>query len=264
MTDQPVLLDVTDGVATITLNRADAMNSLNIATKESLLEIVRSVAEDDAVRCVVLTGTGRAFCVGQDLKEHIQLLESGDSEALFTTVDKHYNPTVTLLTTMNKPVVAAVQGVAAGAGASLAFACDFRILADTAGFNLAFTGVALSCDTGASWTLPRLVGQAKALELLYFPSTLSADESKELGLATKVVSGDEFAGEVSTLAARLAAGPTQSFGAIRRSVANSAGASFEDAVAFESTMMQHTGSTTDHAAAVAAFVAKQKPVFEGR
>ncbi|KRF14112.1 enoyl-CoA hydratase [Nocardioides sp. Soil797] len=264
MTDQPVLLDVTDGVATITLNRADAMNSLNIATKEALLETVRTVAEDDAVRCVVLTGTGRAFCVGQDLKEHIQLLESGDSEALFTTVDKHYNPTVTLLATMNKPVVAAVQGVAAGAGASLAFACDFRILADTAGFNLAFTGVALSCDTGASWTLPRLVGQAKALELLYFPSTLSAEQSLELGLATKVVSGDDFAGEVNAWATRLAAGPTQSFGSIRRSVANSAGSSFQEAVAFESTMMQHTGATKDHAAAVAAFVAKQKPVFEGR
>ncbi|QIX27683.1 enoyl-CoA hydratase [Nocardioides sp. JQ2195] len=264
MTDQPVLLDVTDGVATITLNRPDAMNSLNIATKEALLETVRTVAEDDDVRCVVLTGTGRAFCVGQDLKEHIQLLETGDSDALFTTVDKHYNPTVTLLATMNKPVIAAVQGIAAGAGASLAFACDFRILSDTAGFNLAFTGVALSCDTGASWTLPRLVGQAKALELLYFPSTLSADESKELGLATKVVPGDDFAGEVGALAARLAAGPTQSFGSIRRSVANSAGASFEDAVAFESAMMQHTGATSDHAAAVAAFVAKQKPVFHGR
>lgn len=264
MTDQPVLLDVTDGIATITLNRPDAMNSLDVATKELLLETVRAVAEDDAVRCVVLTGTGRAFCVGQDLKEHIKLLESGDSDALFTTVDKHYNPTVTLLATMNKPVVAAVQGVAAGAGASLAFACDFRILADTAGFNLAFTGVALSCDTGASWTLPRLVGRAKAMELLYFPSTLSAQESKELGLATTVVPGDDFAAEVTTLATRLASGPTQSFGAIRRSVANSAGTSFEDALSFESAMMQHTGSTADHAAAVAAFVAKQKPVFEGR
>lgn len=264
MSDTSVLLDVTDGVATITLNRPDAMNSLDIATKERLLDVVRAAAEDDAVRCVVLTGTGRAFCVGQDLKEHIQLLESGDSEALFTTVDKHYNPTVTLLATMNKPVIAAVQGVAAGAGASLAFACDFRILADTAGFNLAFTGVALSCDTGASWTLPRLVGQAKAIELLYFPSTLSSEQSLELGLATKVVAPDDLAGEVSALARRLADGPTVSFGSIRRSVANSAGASFEDAVAFESQMMQITGSTSDHAAAVAAFVAKQKPVFEGR
>ncbi|KQY56280.1 MULTISPECIES: enoyl-CoA hydratase-related protein [unclassified Nocardioides] len=264
MSTESVLLEVTDGVATITLNRPEAMNSLDIATKEALLDAVRRAADDDAVRCVVLTGTGRAFCVGQDLKEHIQLLEKGDSDALFTTVDKHYNPTVTLLATMNKPVIAAVQGVAAGAGASLAFACDFRILADTAGFNLAFTGVALSCDTGASWTLPRLVGQARALELLYFPSTLSAEKSAELGLATKVVSGDDFAAEVGALARKLADGPTVSFGAIRRSVANSAGASFEDAVAFESEMMSLTGATADHKSAVAAFVAKQKPVFEGR
>ena len=144
------------------------------------------------MRCVVLTGTGRAFCVGQDLKEHIEILRSGSSDALFRTVPEHYNPIVTAVATMPKPVIAAVNGVAAGAGASLAFACDFRILADTAGFNLAFTGIALSCDTGASWTLPRLVGRAKALELLYFPRTLKADESLELGLATKVVPADDL------------------------------------------------------------------------
>ncbi len=262
--DQPVLLAVVDGVATLTLNRPEAMNSLDIATKVALLDAVRSVAEDDAVRCVVLTGTGRAFCVGQDLKEHIGLLESGDSDALFTTVDQHYNPIVTLLTTMPKPVVAAVQGVAAGAGASLAFACDFRILAEPAGFNLAFTGVALSCDTGASWTLQRIVGRAKAMELLYFPSTLSAQQALELGLATRVVPAEDFATEVATLAGRLAAGPTVAYGAIRRSVANSAGASFEDAVAFESEMMTLTGATADHRAAVDAFIAKEKPVFQGR
>ena len=193
MTDQPVTYDVADGVATITLDRADAMNSLDIATKVALRDAVTQAAEDDAVRCVVLTGTGRAFCVGQDLKEHIQILNSESSDALFRTVPEHYNPIVTAVATMPKPVIAAVNGVAAGAGASLAFACDFRILADTAGFNLAFTGIALSCDTGASWTLPRLVGRAKALELLYFPRTLKADESLELGLATKVVPADELA-----------------------------------------------------------------------
>ena len=264
MTDQPVLLDVTEGIATITLNRPDAMNSLDVATKELLRDIVTSVAEDDAVRCVVLTGTGRAFCVGQDLKEHISLLQSGSSDRLFRTVDEHYNPIVTALVTMPKPVVAAVQGVAAGAGASLTFACDFRILSDKAGYNMAFTGVALSCDTGASWTLQRLVGRAKAMELLYFPSTLSSAQALELGLVTTVVPADDFAAEVSGLAARLAGGPTVAFGAIRRSVAHAAGASFEDAVAFESDMMTLTGSTRDHRAAVDAFIAKEKPVFEGR
>ena len=259
-----VLLDLTDGVATITLNRPDAMNSLDIATKELLLETVRTVADDPAARCVVLTGTGRAFCTGQDLKEHIRILESGSSDALFRTVDDHYNPIVTALAGMAKPVIAAVNGVAAGAGASLAFACDLRIVADTAGFNLAFANVALSCDTGASYHLQRLVGRARAIELLYFPRTVKADEALALGLATSVVPADDLAAEVGSLAARLAAGPTVALGAMRQSVAYAAGHSFEAALEFESAMMTKTGATADHRAAVASFVAKEKPVFEGR
>ena len=176
-----VQYDVTNGVATIRLNRPEAMNSLDIATKELLRDTVQKAASDAAARCVVLTGTGRAFCTGQDLKEHIALLESGSSEELFTTVEKHYNPIVSALASMPKPVIAAVNGVAAGAGASLAFACDIRVVADTAGFNLAFANVALSCDTGSSYTLQRLVGPAKALDLLYFPRTVKAEEALTLG-----------------------------------------------------------------------------------
>jgi 2-(1,2-epoxy-1,2-dihydrophenyl)acetyl-CoA isomerase len=262
--DSPVLLDLSDGVATITLNRPDAMNSLDVATKVALLETVLKVAEDPAVRCVVLTGTGRAFCVGQDLKEHIEILRSGSSESLFRTVDEHYNPIVTALATMPKPVVAAVNGVAAGAGASLAFACDLRVLTDSAGYNLAFANVALSCDTGASYHLQRLVGRAKAIELLYFPRTISAEDSLELGLATEVVATDELSSTVRKLAVRLAAGPTVALGAMRQSVAYASGHTFEEALAFESAMMQKTGATADHQAAVASFVAKEKPVFEGR
>lgn len=261
---EPVRYHVIDGVATIALNRPDSMNGLDVATKEALLGAVRHAEQDDAVRCVVLTGSGRAFCVGQDLKEHISILQSSDAESLFRTVEEHYNPIVTALATMPKPVIAAVNGVAAGAGASLAFACDFRILTESAGFNLAFTGVALSCDTGSSWTLPRLVGRAKALELLYFPRTLSSAESLELGLATKVTSPEDFEAEVSTLARRLASGPTVSYGAIRRSVEYSAGHDFADSLEFEASMMTLTGSTEDHHDAVTAFVNKQKPVFKGR
>ncbi|NUR08752.1 MAG: enoyl-CoA hydratase [Nocardioidaceae bacterium] len=264
MTDEPVRYDVEDGVATVTLNRPDAMNSLDVATKVALRDAVTEAAQDDAVRCVVLTGSGRAFCVGQDLKEHVEILRSGTSDELFTTVPDHYNPIVTALVTMPKPVVAAVNGVAAGAGASLAFACDFRLLADSAGFNLAFSGIALSCDTGSSWTLPRIVGRAKALELLYFPRTIKAEEALELGLATKVVPTDELSGEVAGLARRLADGPTVSFGAIRRSVEFSSTHDFSDSVAFEAEMMALTGATADHRNAVEAFVAKQKPVFEGK
>lgn len=262
--EQPVTYDVVEGVATITLNRADAMNSLNVATKEALRDIVTAAAEDDAVRCVVLTGTGRAFCVGQDLKEHIQLLESGSSDELFRTVPEHYNPTVTALATMPKPVIAAINGVAAGAGASLAFACDLRILAESAGFNLAFPGVALSCDTGASWTLPRLVGRAKAMELLYFPSTIDAAKALELGLATSVVPDDQLVAEVTTLAARLASGPTLSYASIRQSVNYSSSHDFAESLAFEATRMNLTGASEDHRNAVNAFVAKEKPTFHGR
>ena len=260
----PVRYDVTDGVATIRLNRPDAMNSLDIATKELLRDTVQEAAADPAARCVVLTGSGRAFCTGQDLKEHIQLLESGSSDELFTTVERHYNPTVLALASMDKPVVAAVNGVAAGAGASLAFACDLRVVADTAGFNLAFAGVALSCDTGSSWTLPRLVGRAKALELLYFPRTIKADEALALGLATQVVAADQFDAAVAELAGRLAAGPTVALGSIRASVAYAAAHTFEEALTLEGQMMNRTGATEDHRAAVAAFVAKEKPVFAGR
>ncbi|MBA3783014.1 MAG: enoyl-CoA hydratase/isomerase family protein [Nocardioides sp.] len=264
MTADPVLVDVTDGVATITLNRPDAMNSLDIATKVALRDAVHAVANDDAVRCVVLTGTGRAFCVGQDLKEHITILQSGSSDVLFSTVDEHYNPIVTALATMQKPVIAAVNGVAAGAGASLALACDLRILADTAGFNFAFAGVALSCDTGSSWMLPRLVGREKALELLYFPSTVDAEEARRIGLASRVVPAADLAATTTELAGRLAAGPTVAYASIRSSVAYSAEHSFTESLAFEGKMMTRTGATHDHSAAVESFVAKQKPVFEGR
>jgi 2-(1,2-epoxy-1,2-dihydrophenyl)acetyl-CoA isomerase len=261
---QPVAVDLTEGVATITLNRPDAMNSLDIATKEALRDAVTAAADDPAVRCVVLTGTGRAFCVGQDLKEHVQLLESGSSEELFTTVERHYNPTVTALATMAKPVIAAVNGVAAGAGASLAFACDLRVVAESAGFNLAFPGVALSCDTGASWTLPRLVGRAKAIELLYFPSTIPSAKALELGLATSVVPDDQLVGEVATLAAKLAAGPTLSYASMRRSVNFSSSHDLADSLVFEADQMNLTGASEDHRNAVSAFVNKEKPTFHGR
>lgn len=263
MTDLPVTYEIADGVGTITLNRPEGMNGLNIATKEALLAAVTAAAEDGAVRCVVLTGTGRAFCVGQDLKEHVELLNSGSSDELFTTVEKHYNPIVTALAEMPKPVIAAVNGVAAGAGASLAFACDLRILASSAGFNLAFPGVALSCDTGASWTLPRLVGRAKALELLYFPSTISSAEALALGLATKVVADDELVADVTAMATKFAAGPTLSYASIRQSVNFASSHDFTESLAFEGEKMTLTGASADHRRAVDAFLAKEKASFEG-
>lgn len=260
----PVLLDVSEGVATITLNRPEAMNSCTVALKEALRDTVLQVAADPAVRCVVLTGSGRAFCVGQDLKEHLDGLEGDETVPLSTTVAEHYNPTVSALASMPKPVIASLNGVAAGAGASMAFACDFRVLADTAGFNLAFAGIALSCDTGASWTLPRLVGRAKALELLYFPRTLDAATSLELGLATHVVPADDLESTVHDLATRLAAGPTLSLGSIRQSVQFSASHDLDESLAFEAEKMALTGASEDHRRAVHSFMQKEKPVFQGR
>jgi len=258
-----VLLDLTGGVATVTFNRPEAMNALDVATKEVLLATLQRVAKDHAVRCVVLTGVGRAFCVGQDLREHISLLSRRD-ESLWSTVPEHYNPIVELLSTMNKPVIAAINGVAAGAGASFAFAADLRIIVDTGGFNLAFAGIALSCDSGASWTLPRLVGTAKAKDLLMFPRTVPAAEALELGMVNRVVTEAELPAVVGELARTLAAGPTLAYGSIRRSVAFSAGHPLSESLAQEAEQMALTGGSQDHAAAVAAFLAKEKPTFEGR
>lgn len=262
--DEPVLLARDGGVATLTINRPDAMNALDTAVKEALLTAATDVAGDPDVRCVVLRGSGdRAFCVGQDLKEHVEGLRRGDA-SLGTTVTDHYNPLVTTLMTMDKPFVAAVNGVAAGAGASLALAADLRVMVDRGGINLAFAGIALSCDTGSSWNLTRLVGPARAKELLLLPRTIPAAECLEMGLVTRVVAADAFEDEVATLAATLAAGPTLAYGAIRRAVTFSAGHALEESLEHEASLMSLTGASADHRAAVDAFLAKEKPAFRGR
>ena len=263
-TNPAVTYVVNDGIATITLNRPEGMNSLTLETKIALRDAVHAAAADSAARCVVLTGTGRAFCVGQDLKEHVKGLKGESDEPLSDTVTEHYNPTVTAIATMPKPVIAAINGVAAGAGASLAFACDFRILKDTAGFNLAFAAIALSCDTGISWTLPRLIGFAKATELLHFPRTIPAEESLALGMATAVAPEAEFDATVADLARKLADGPTIAHASIKRSLAYSASNDLPASLAHEAQKMALTGATADHLAAVDAFLAKEKPVFQGK
>jgi 2-(1,2-epoxy-1,2-dihydrophenyl)acetyl-CoA isomerase len=269
-TPSPVQTQRDGAVATIRLQRPDAMNSLDRATKVALLQALQAAADDPAVRAVVLTGSGRAFSAGQDLHEHVADLraadggDSGSSFALGSTVREHYNPIATLVATMPKPVIAAVNGVAAGAGASFAFAADVRLVAESGGFNLAFSAIALSCDSGASWWLPRLVGVAKAKDLLLFPRTVRAAEALELGLATKVVPDDELADVAAALAQQLAAGPTLAYASIRRAVAYSATHDLADALENEAALMDLTGASADHRSAVEAFVAKQPPTFEGR
>jgi 2-(1,2-epoxy-1,2-dihydrophenyl)acetyl-CoA isomerase len=251
-------------VATITLSRPDQMNSLDTATKEALLAAVRRAADDTTVRCVVITGSGRAFCVGQDLREHIELITTKPMEDVWATVDAHYGPIAATIAEMPKPVIAAVNGVAAGAGLSIAMACDVRVASDAAGFNTAFTGVALSCDTGSSWTLPRLVGPSRAMELFLNPRTVKADEALAIGLVSSVVDADDLADTVSELARKLAAGPTLAYASVKASVAYAATHSLSDALAFESRMMARTGASIDHRNAVESFIAKEKPTFEGQ
>lgn len=263
-TTPPVLYDLKAGIATITLNRPRAANALDLATKEALRNAVQTAADDESVRCVILTGAGeQAFCAGQDLREHAVNLREMTPEEIWSTIPNHYVPIARGLATMPKPVVAAVNGVAAGAGAALAFACDFRMLADTAGFNLAFTAAGLSCDTGTSWTLPRLVGHAKAIDLLMRPRTVGAEEAERIGLATSVVPAADLAEEAGKLARQLADGPTAAFAGVRLSLAYAANNSLEEALTFEGEMMRLCGQTDDHINAVEAFLAKRRPSFEG-
>jgi len=257
-----VQVEVAEGVGIVRLARPEAMNALDLATKQALLAALRQVAADPLVRCVVLTGTGRAFCVGQDLREHAANLS--DLERTWATVPEHYNPLARTLAGMDKPVLAAVNGVAAGAGASLAFLADYRLLATSAGFNLAFAAVALSCDTGASWTLPRLVGPTRAMALLLQPRTVPAEEALAIGLASEVVADAEFADRTAELARTLAAGPTLAYAALRQAVTFAASHPLAEALELEAVLMRSTGSSADHAGAVEAFLARRPPVFRGR
>ncbi|MGV9554387.1 2-cyclohexenylcarbonyl CoA isomerase [Streptomyces sp. NPDC003522] len=263
MTDT-VLYEVSDGLATITLNRPEAMNALNIAAKAALREAVESAAADDAVRAVLLTAAGeRAFCVGQDLKEHVGLLMEG-SGAVMSTVKEHYNPVVRALTEAPKPVVAAVNGVAAGAGFGFALAADYRIVADTASFNTSFAGVALTADSGVSWTLPRVVGPGRATDLLLFPRSVTAQEAYELGIANRVVPADALREEAGKVARALAEGPTVAYAALKEAVAYGLSHSLAQTLEKEDELQTRAGASQDHTIAVRAFVNKEKPKYLGR
>jgi 2-(1,2-epoxy-1,2-dihydrophenyl)acetyl-CoA isomerase len=256
-----VLLTRTGAVATITLNRAAALNACTVELKQALLAALTSVRDDAGARAVVLTGAGRAFCVGQDLHEHAELLAAGRE---LTTVGDHYNPIAHALASMPKPVVAAVNGVAAGAGASFALACDFRLIADSATIRPAFVGVGLGPDTGASWTLQRLVGYGRATALLMLGESISPEHALEMGLVNAVVPADHLAAAAAELAARLAKGPTLALAATKQALAAAAGGSLADALAVEERLQRELGHTSDHFNATNAFLAKQTPEFEGR
>ncbi|MGW4643515.1 enoyl-CoA hydratase-related protein [Sphaerisporangium sp. NPDC004334] len=259
---EQVLYAVEQGVATITLNRPDAMNALTVVMKAALLEALERARDEAEVRAVLLTGAGRGFCAGQDLREHAENLAAG--AGLDGTVRAHYNPIVLAITGMGKPVVAAVNGYAAGAGVSLALACDFRVAAENARFAMAFSAIALAPDSGASWTLPRLVGAAKARELLMLGDPVDAAEAARLGMVTSVVPAEELARSARDLAVRLAQGPTLAYGAIKQALDFSAAQPLEDALSMEADLQDACAKTEDHHSATRAFLAKQRPVYEGR
>ncbi|HZX37709.1 MAG TPA: enoyl-CoA hydratase-related protein [Streptomyces sp.] len=262
-----VLYEVSDGLATITINRPEAMNAMNTEAKVALRDSARAAAADPSVRAVLLTASGRAFCVGQDLKEHIGNLiaahESGGGDVM-NTVREHYNPIVRALTEMPKPVVAGVNGVAAGAGLGFALAADYRVVADTAKFTTSFAGVALTADSGVSWTLPRLIGQSRAADLLLFPRSFSAQEAYELGIANKVVPADDLAEEAAAVARALAEGPTVAYAALKASLAYGAGHTLSETLDKEDELQARAGASEDHTIAVQAFIAKEKPKYLGR
>ncbi|MFE2595283.1 enoyl-CoA hydratase/isomerase family protein [Streptomyces sp. NPDC057617] len=262
-----VLHDVTDGLATITINRPEAMNALNVEAKAALRDALAAAADDTSVRAVLLTAAGdRAFCVGQDLKEHTTLLEADRATGTggtMTTVREHYNPILRAITGMPKPVVAGVNGVAAGAGLGFALAADYRVVADTASFNTAFAGVALTADSGVSWTLPRLVGRSRATDLLLFPRSVAAAEAYEWGMVNKLVPAADLAAEAAAVARALASGPTFAYAALKESLAYGAAHTLAETLEKEDELQSKAGASDDHAIAVRAFLAKQKPVYVG-
>lgn len=260
MTD-PLLVERTDAVATLVLNRPESLNSLDVALKEALRDQLAEVAGDRTVRAVVLAGAGRAFCVGQDLREHVATLRE-DSGPPLSTVSEHYNPIARTLAGMPKPVIAAVHGMAAGAGAGLACLADFRIGGPSTGFLMAFANVGLAGDTAVSWTLPRLVGHAKATELLMLAEPVKAPEADQLGMLTSLVESDEeVLPAAQQLASRLAAGPTLAYAQIKRELGDDQG--LTRALELEAAAQATCGATSDHREATFAFVAKEQPTFAG-
>jgi 2-(1,2-epoxy-1,2-dihydrophenyl)acetyl-CoA isomerase len=252
-------IEVADSVATLTLDRPDALNSLTVPLKEELLGTFRRLARDRDVRAIVLTGAGRAFCAGQDLRER---LEPG-AAPLATEVRERYNPLILAMRTLEKPIIGAINGVAAGAGASLAFACDIRIAAEGASFVLAFGRVGLVPDSGATWFLPRLVGGAKAAELAFTGGTLSATDAERFGLVARVVPGGSLLDEARAVAIRLASGAPKAIALTKRALTRSWDATLEESLEYEAYLQGIAGATDDHREGLAAFVEKRPPHFSG-
>ena len=252
-------IDVDGPVATLTLDRPAALNALTVPVKVALRDALEAIAADRSVRAVILTGAGRGFCAGQDLAERDQ----PDAAPLEIEVRERWNPIIRALRSMGQPVIAAVNGVAAGAGASLAFACDLRIAAEAARFVLAFGRIGLVPDSGATWFLPRLVGPAKAAEMALLDDPVDAAEALRLGLVSRVVPGDQLMPEARAIADRLAGGAPLAQSLTKGALHRAMTIELDEALDGEAKLQGIAGATADHAEGLAAFREKRPPRFSG-
>ncbi len=265
MAYETLLTATTDGVLTITLNRPDTLNAFNGAMTDELTAALKTAERDADVRAIVITGAGRAFSSGQDLADLKDQYAPGEKPLLGPRLRNGYNPIIKRICGMEKPVIAAVNGVAAGAGASLALACDLRVASSKASFVEAFVHVGLIPDSGSTWLLPRLVGHAKAMEMCILGDKVRADQALDLGLVNFVVAdGDDLAAEAQTLAARLAAMPTRAIGLTKRLLNRSITSTLDEQLEAEAYDQETAGKTDDHIEGVTAFLEKRKPAFKGR
>ncbi len=257
MTLDTLLYEQDGGVLTLTLNRPDSFNACNEQLTTDLQGALKQAERDASVRAIILTGAGRAFCSGQDLKE---APEPGTKRSLRDSLERRYNPIIRKLTSIPKPVIAAINGVAAGAGCSLALACDIRIMSEEASLMQAFVRIGLVPDSGSSWFLARTVGYARAFEIATTGDKVSAERALELGLVNRVVPG---AGLMEAFAAPYATGPTRAYGYIKRMLHRAADSSLDEALDYEVYMQEAAGRTRDYNEGVAAFREKRSAEFTG-
>ena len=256
-------LAIAAGVATIALNRPDKLNSFNEQMHAELRDALADAHDDAQVRCVLLTGRGRGFCAGQDLGDRA-VGADGAPPDLGATLDRNWNPLIRALRTLPKPVVCAVNGVAAGAGASIALACDIVIAARGAKFVQAFCKIGLLPDSGGTWILPRLVGPARAAGLALLGDAVTAEQAAEWGLIWKCVDDAQLAAETEALARHLATQPTKGLAYIKRAMLASSTNTLDAQLALERDLQRELGRSDDYREGVAAFLAKRTPAFTGR
>ena len=262
MSYETIQFDIRDGYAAITLSRPDVLNSFNELMHEELRAAVKTAAKDPSLRCLLLTGAGRGFCAGQDLGDRNVAADAAPPD-LGQTLDSTYNPLLRQLTGLEMPVICAVNGVAAGAGANIALACDIVLAARSASFIQAFCKIGLIPDAGGTWTLPRLVGQARAMGLAMLGDKVSAEQAEQWGMIWRCVDDEALMTEAEQLAAHLATQPTKGLALIKRAIRASAGNTFSEQLDLERDLQSIAGRSHDFREGVAAFMEKRKPRFRG-